>query len=525
MAKHTQGKHVKAKLTKPKAVIAYMSKAKGDDADSKDDSAKEPKELSPEQKHARRVRILKRTGIGLGIAVCVCGAVYLGGVALFATHFMPNTHISDIDISFKTPAEVQQEFENKVSDYTFKVKGKGLNIEVTSSEAGLNIDSIAMTDAAASKQNPWKWPAEVLETHDFSDELTNVLSATHLSEVVQAAVDDINKDAADPQNARIDYSDIDRVFVITPEVNGTKLNFEAVLADIFVGAMNLDPQVIITNKDLIQPDVFRDDERLAAQLSSANNLIQADFILKLGGAEASHVDAETIHGWVVFTPEFGSVINEDLLNDWARELAPKFNTVGTKRTYTRPDGKTITVSGGDYGWKVDTSALASRLTQAVKEGFKGEIDIPVLQSGNGFSGVGSKDWGSRYIDVDLSQQYARFYDYDGNIIWESAIVSGLPRDGRATPQGVYDLNSKGTNVTLVGSDTDKDGKPDYETPVKYWMPFKGNSVGFHDASWQPTFGGSRYLSGGSHGCVNLPPSKAESLYSLIRTGDVVVVHS
>ena len=73
---------------------------------------------------------------------------------------------------------------------------------------------------------------------------------------------------------------------------------------------------------------------------------------------------------------------------------------------------------------------------------------------------------------------------------------------------------------------DKEGKiKDYEEEVKYWMPFVGNSVGFHDATWQPSFGGDMYAQGyGSHGCVNLSYSAAESLYSIIQPNDVVVVH-
>ena len=56
------------------------------------------------------------------------------------------------------------------------------------------------------------------------------------------------------------------------------------------------------------------------------------------------------------------------------------------------------------------------------------------------------------------------------------------------------------------------------------MPFN-DGVGFHDANWQPDFGGSMYMSGyGSHGCINLPPSAAAELYSLCSIGDVVVVH-
>lgn len=46
------------------------------------------------------------------------------------------------------------------------------------------------------------------------------------------------------------------------------------------------------------------------------------------------------------------------------------------------------------------------------------------------------------------------------------------------------------------------------------MPFNGG-IGFHDANWQPYFGGDRFMEGGSHGCINMPPDKAAELYNII----------
>ena len=57
------------------------------------------------------------------------------------------------------------------------------------------------------------------------------------------------------------------------------------------------------------------------------------------------------------------------------------------------------------------------------------------------------------------------------------------------------------------------------------MPFVENYIGFHDATWQSAFGGTRYKDGyGSHGCVNLSLSKAGALYDVIQIGDPVIVH-
>ena len=46
------------------------------------------------------------------------------------------------------------------------------------------------------------------------------------------------------------------------------------------------------------------------------------------------------------------------------------------------------------------------------------------------------------------------------------------------------------------------------------MPFNGG-IGLHDASWRGSFGGTIYKNGGSHGCINLPYSKAQAIYNII----------
>ena len=69
------------------------------------------------------------------------------------------------------------------------------------------------------------------------------------------------------------------------------------------------------------------------------------------------------------------------------------------------------------------------------------------------------------------------------------------------------------------------GKREYETPVDYWARITWTGVGFHDATWQPAFGGQLYRQGyGSHGCINMPYNAVATFYGLISVGDPVVVH-
>ncbi len=128
---------------------------------------------------------------------------------------------------------------------------------------------------------------------------------------------------------------------------------------------------------------------------------------------------------------------------------------------------------------------------------------------------GSLTYGNgTYIDINLTTQMLAYFQ-NGQCVYMTSIVTGNPNKGNATPKGVFTVQYKQRNRVLRGED--------YEAPVKYWMRFVGN-VGIHDANWRSSFGDSIYLSNGSHGCVNVPPSNMPFLYETCPVGTVVVVH-
>jgi len=118
-----------------------------------------------------------------------------------------------------------------------------------------------------------------------------------------------------------------------------------------------------------------------------------------------------------------------------------------------------------------------------------------------------------YVDVSISKQTLTYY-VNGKVALTSPVVTGRP--SLPTVQGTFKVYTKSRNTYLTG--------PGYHTLVSYWMPFyKG--YGLHDATWQAKFGGTRYKDGyGSHGCVNMPLSKARDLYGMIAVGTKVIVH-
>lgn len=123
--------------------------------------------------------------------------------------------------------------------------------------------------------------------------------------------------------------------------------------------------------------------------------------------------------------------------------------------------------------------------------------------------------GGTYVEIDISNQILYYYE-NGVCRFTTSVVTGNHSTGHDTPTGVYCVLGKQRNVTLKGKD--------YASFVQYWMNFIGNSVGLHDASWRSRFGGSIYLTNGSHGCVNIPPSVMPELYGMVSVGTTVVLY-
>lgn len=474
----------------------------------------------------RKRKGAKVAGITAGVIVAVLALIYFAGVVVFMGRFFPATTAVGLDISLKTPEEVHQMLDETIGDYRFEVVGQGLDFEVSAKEAGMSLDSEAVANSLMSDVNAWAWPVEVFRQHDEASTLAATYSTTGLADVVAAEVAAVNEDATQPVNATIAFDAAKGAFAVVPESVGTALDADAVIEAITEATMQLEPKVVLTKDVLLQPTVFSDDERLAKAVDEANAMVKADLDLYMDDNLVSEVTPELIASWVTIGEDVSVTFDDAAFSAWIDQINAQCDTVGTERTYTRADGKVVTVSGGSYGWEIDSDALRTLVTDAVHAGTVGRIDIPVLQSGNGFTELGGRDWGARYCDIDLSEQYARFYDDAGACVWETAVVTGMPDGKHGTPTGVYYITwGMESPSKLVGEKDPKTGKPEYETTVSYWMPFVGNSIGLHDATWQSSFGGTRYQDGyGSHGCVNISLDAAAALYGIIQKGDVVVVH-
>ncbi len=471
----------------------------------------------------KKHRVGKVLGIAFGVLVGLVAVAYLVGALVFSNWFPPSTTIGQIDASLKSSDEVAAQLEKSADGYKLDIVGSGFSHRIEGDNIGLAVDGHAIAGDMHEDLNPWTWPVLLVEgAHDETERFEVSFDKGAYETGVKEAIAKFNETAEPPTNATIAYDEQTNTFKVKEEVAGTQYDEKAVLASIDKAISTLNPKIMLTSAELIQPTVLSTDTRLAESAKLATGMVTAKLTLLMNGEEAKTIDGDALSQFVAIDDEFKVKFDDAQLDEWLNGVAGEFNTVGSSRNYMREDGKEITVAGGVYGWEVDTEALKTAMLDGVKSGEAVSIDIPFTQQAAVYNGVGTRDWGNRYIDIDLSEQYVRFYGDDGSIIWESACISGKPDGEHDTVPGVWMINGKKSPEKLIGYEN---GVKIYESYVTYWMPFEGNAIGLHDADWQPGFGGTMYADGyGSHGCVNLPPYKAAELYDIVEPGDVVSCH-
>lgn len=462
-------------------------------------------------------------------AVVACVGCYLAGAVLFMNVFMPNTSLNDQDVSLKSASEIAAAASDAAGDFELTVEGESLDLTITAADIKASYDGNAFARAAIAQQHPWTWPLQIAGSHELVVEQTLAFDAARLTDIVGSAVDAANADATPSVDASVAYDDQTKHYEVKSEEQGTELDKSAVIATVRAALGKREQQVELSEDDLVKPEITSDDESLNEAAKKANACLDATQTLVVGDTTVAEVGTDELQKWVKLADDLSIGFDSEACTKWAQgDLSKKIDTYGSTRTYTRPDGASVTVSGGTYGWICDGAAIAGQIAENVQKGSAATIEVPWKQKGEAYSS-GGQDWGARYIDIDLGEQHVRLYD-GGSVVWEADCVSGgldtVKNVMHSTPTGVYSINSnmRSGNIKLTGKTDPVTLEPEYISYVDYWMPFIDDSVALHDADWRSSFGGSIYRSNGSHGCVNLPSDKARELYGIVDVGTVVVVH-
>lgn len=455
------------------------------------------------------------------IAGSIIGAlvvIYLGIAAFFMSHFLVNTSINGKDFSGKTVADVEAYLKEQVADYELTIlEQNNVSDVITGSEISLAYKENSRVQDALENQRQLLWLISLFSESDTDITIEVEYDDAALEENIQN-LQAVTAEQVDPVAAHPEYDG--NSFVVAEEQYGTTVDMETLTAKIKEHITEFDTTLDMMDEECyVMPAYTSDSPEVQAACDEMNEYLKASITYPMD--EDVVVDKDLISKWITYDDDMKVTFNEDAVREWMREFGKKYDTLGTTRTITTPTGKTAEVSGGTYGWSVDEETETKNLINSIKNGEVAERAPAYKQTA---ASHGAQDWGSTYIEVDIAAQHM-WYIVDGAVAMESDVVTGLPADGRDTPTGVYSILYTERDSTLKGETDPETGKPSYETPVAFWMPFTWQGHGFHDATWQSSFGGSRYQTNGSHGCVNMPYDKAEQLFNMISAGTPVIIHN
>ena len=434
-------------------------------------------------------------------------------------HFFINTEINGHDFSGKSVSAVEDYMKEQVKDYQLEILEKDDQSDLIDGDAiSLTYKKSNEIKEAVKKQNGFLWPKAFFDKN--SQKVTvNVSYDTDALNTLIADLKPVTVEQTQPISAMPKFDG--EKFTVEPEVYGTAVNMEILTEKIHEYITEFKPALNMQKEGCYaEPKYTADSKEVQAACDTMNTYCKASITYTMG--ENVVVDKTLISEWLSVDEDMNVTFNTDAVRTWLTEFGDTYDTQGTTRTITTPTGKTTEVSGGDYGWSIDEDAEFEALTNSIKNGETVTKEPAYYQTA---AVHGAQDWGTTYLEVDLSAQHM-WYIIDGGVALETDVVTGEPIPAKITPTGVYSILEMSQNETLVGEIDPSTGEPEYRTPVAYWMRVTWSGIGFHDATWQPAFGGSLYQDGlGSHGCINMPLDQAASLYSMLSTGTPVIIHN
>ena len=443
------------------------------------------------------------------ITIIIVLAIYFGFSFFFQTHYLPNTTVGNVECGFKTPEYVEEEISSQVSRYSLLISDRKETLYVLEgSTFDYSYVHQGEESAILEAQNPFTWPMALFEDNTY----TLSYSVEYNKEKLQGEINKLGLFHEDYIEQPVDaYIQIQEDgYTIVPEVMGNVPIAEQVSKEILDAVSNTLTSVSLTSACYVTPNMYSSSETILSAASTMDNYLKAVITYDIDGSEEVF-DKADIMSVLTIDENYQVTINTAKIDKYVQRLASTYNTYGDIREFKTTQGDTVKIGGGDYGWVINKAKEASQILTDLSNGAPITRE-PIYEQTAAQSGL--YDIGDTYIEVDYTNQHMWFYK-EGELILESDLVSGNMSKGNGSPDGIFKIREKLRNRVLVGED--------YESPVDYFLTFAYN-VGFHDASWRNKFGGTYYLKGGSHGCLNMPLDVVTEMYDVVPKNTPVIAY-
>ncbi len=454
----------------------------------------------------------RKTGLIFAAAVTGVAVLYIGFSIFFQSHFCFGTRIDGVSVGGRDAAGVEKLIQKEIEDYSLTlIEREDATEAIAGSSISLEPVFQGEVQRLLEQQKGYLWIVTLFQGKELELEKVVSYDETALENTLDGLTATADKNQRTPVDATYSAYDETDGYTLVPADYGTTVDNAALKGAVAEAVMSLDKELNLSEKGCyVEPAVCDDDEELLTLIEDLNRYVGTVITYEFGD-ETEVLDAQTIHTWLGDADGRIAVDEEGVL-DFVKTLAKSHNTAYQPKELETSYGTTVTISNGFYGWRIDNEGEVAQILEDLAAGESLTREPVYAQTANSH---GEHDYGDSYVEINLTAQHLFLYK-DGELVLDTDFVSGDVAKGHATPTGAFGVTYTTTNAVLRGED--------YETPVKYWMPFAGD-VGMHDATWRRSFGSNIYKRNGSHGCINLPLSAAKTIYETIDKGYAVLVYT
>lgn len=328
----------------------------------------------------------------------------------------------------------------------------------------------------------------------------------------------LNKSLKAPKDAAVQLKQ--GKIIVSKSISGEQYDVDRLLKD-YKGQEYA--SIIRLNPVYIQP-IKEDNQIIKNEKKKLQALLGNTVNYKVQDKTYSLKASELIKNASVSKDMKVTIDSVDLKNKIA-EINDSQSTLDKNFTFKTHSGSVISVKGQGYGWALDVEKESKQVQAAFESGEKSISATHTLghgwnNEGYGYTTTSNNGIGNTYAEVSIAEQRIWLYK-DGKLVVTTNVVTGKHITGEDTSKGVWYILYKRTPSILKGSHV---GSGSYEIQVDYWAPFTNSGQGFHDASWRTNWSSNAFLTAGSGGCVNTPPSIMKTVFDNLSTYEPVVIY-
>ncbi len=482
--------------------------------------------------------------LGIAAVVIIAGlvAAFLVHSTYYGKRWYKTTIINGVDVSGMTLEDSRQMLIESNRDYSLTINGRNNgSLTVEGDDIDYNFDVGSEIDETFESQHEGLAPlffgtSDYELSYDVSYDKDKLESILKKSELI-AGSDDYKVEK--PVSAKVSFSKEEKRYVCVEESQGNKLKKDAFYTAVEDTLQQAGKELNLEEKDVYEtPEITSESQEIQDTIEAYNNVALRYITWNMGEGVKEQITPVQISKWITY--KNGKVkYDNDAIADWVEAFCLKYKTVGKTRTIKSHTGKNVKIKGGDYGWQLDYEKTLKQAKKALKQEIDSEtinqyIENPTKENKKAIT-IKKKvnylntayqkdyenfavDWDTEnYTEISISDQMVYVFR-KGKVAFKCRCITGRPVQGRTTPTGAYFIKEHREAYTLTGAD--------YKTPVTNWVRITWTGTGFHPATWQPWSSWTKdmYKTRGSHGCINLSPTDAKTIYDMTSYREAVFIY-